>query len=823
MVELNKYQEAALDKFGKWVEALGAARKKSEDQIKHYKDAGLEVPNSVLNYPRNAWKAMAGGKDVSYVDRSDEADRPIPHACFKIPTGGGKTLLAGAVLERLKLQAGLVVWVVPTDRIYEQTWDALRRRDSPIRQRLDHGSGGRVKIMEKVDTFTVRDVEQYLCVMLVSLGSINRDKQKDFLLMNRESSTYRSFFPDEDDEQGNAKIREDCPDLVLYENGTVINSLANVFRMLRPTVILDEAHKAYKLHSQRNTEMINRLDPSLVVEMSATPNRGISNLLVDVGGMDLWNEEMIKMPIGVYVNPKPSWKRVLDATHDTLQRLEADATSLQSKTGRYIRPIALVRVERTGKNQRDNKHVHAEDVREYLTKKHSIPPRHIAVQATGRKELDGIDLMAETTQIHWIITKEAIKEGWDCPFAYALAVLDNIKTHTSVTQLIGRVLRQPGARRTGMGSLDRCYVYCHSHDTGKVAKYVGDCLQDLGMGDMTGTVNVSGSAEQAQMIEKRQKVKGEIFLPLVLHKDGKNWTDLEYERHVLAAVNFDKVDAPEPPDFSANRQKWTRLDILPDGSLALASDQEMRQTRTTSVSDLANNLSDIVPNVWQAARIAQDFISKLRDAGKTQADIDNGMSYIAEVLRDGVVEAVNQNAESVFLGKVKRGNIRFDLKIEDKRYKITTYNVKGDKIFTVNGRPAQRTLFDYVYEEEFDNDLEHSFATYLDTHEAVIWWHRLVARQAGSYSLRGWKKGNIYPDFIVMANKESNKIRLGIYDTKGEYLMGNLDTEYKKAVLETLEGAFNCGKVTVRGKHMSGEFRLVSEGRFEEVLVDGIS
>ena len=816
IVELTKYQEAALDRFGMWIKALADARKESESQIERYKDANLEIPDSVRNYPKNAWKTISGG-DMPYVDRYDNADRPIPHACFKIPTGGGKTLLSSAILERLNMHAGLVIWVAPTDRIYWQTWDALRQRDSPIRQRLDHGSGGRVKIMNKDGALTNLDVEHYLCVMLVSLGSINRDKRKDFLLLNRDSGAYGSFFPDEDDARGISDILKDCQDLDTHESGAIVHSLANVFRLLHPTVILDEAHKAYKLHSQKNVEMINRLSPSLVAEMSATPYNDISNILVDVKGMDLWNEEMIKMPIEMYINPKPNWEHVLDVTRTNLQRLEADAESLQSKTGRYIRPIALVRVERTGKDQNDGVHVHAENVRKYLTEKHSIPPHHIAVQATGQKELDGIDLMNETTQIRWIITKDAIKEGWDCPFAYALAILDNIKTHTSVTQLIGRVLRQPGARRTGMGSLDKCYVYCNKPNTGEMAEYVGKCLQELGMGDMADTIRSKEPVERSQMVEKKQRMKGDVFLPLVLHKDGKSWTDLEYERHVLADVDFSAIDAPEPPDFNTNYQKWTKLKILPDGSSTQASNPDMRYDGTVNVSDFARALTDMVPNAWQAARIAQDFMGKLHDAGKTQTDIDDGLPYVAGVLHDCVAEDVNQKAESVFRGKVERGRIRFDLKIEDKRYKIKTYSVKGGNIFTVNGKPARRTLFDYVYEDEI-NELERKFAIHLDTHEAVTWWHRLAVRQSNGYSLRGWKKGNIYPDFIVMANKEGDEVCLGIYDTKGEHLVGNPDTEYKKDVLKTLEDAFNCGMVTVSGNRMSGEFRLVLDNKFPEIL-----
>ena len=68
-----------------------------------------------------------------------------------------------------------------------------------------------------------------------------------------------------------------------------------------------------------------------------------------------------------------------------------------------------------------------------------------------------------------------------------------------------------------------------------------------------------------------------------------------------------------------------------------------------------------------------------------------------------------------------------------------------------------------------------------------------------------------------MTNRAGDKVRMGIYDTKSEYL-DNLDTKYKGEVLKTLEDAFNCGKVTIRGSRIRGEFRLVFEGKFEEIL-----
>ena len=166
---------------------------------------------------------------------------------------------------------------------------------------LERASGGRVKMLEKDDPFSAADVANYLCVMLLMLPAANRQRGRDFLRMFRDSGRYPTLFPDSDDPLGDGRLRRRFPDLDPPSgNGPVKHSLFNVFKMLRPVVILDEAHKAYGKQRDANEEFVrsvNRLNPSLVVELSATPNCSVSNLLVDISGVDLKAEEMIKLPV----------------------------------------------------------------------------------------------------------------------------------------------------------------------------------------------------------------------------------------------------------------------------------------------------------------------------------------------------------------------------------------------------------------------------------------------------------------------------------------------------------------------------------------------
>ena len=178
-MELKSYQRRALDAFDVWLEALSATSPAAPVAAwQRLQDAGVRP-------------AAAG----DHVSRTDGAGRPIPHICFKVPTGGGKTLLAAAALRNLDRPRGLTLWLTPTRSIYDQTRRALRLRSHPCRQMLEQAGGGRVKILEKEDLFTADDIRDYLCVMLLTLPAANRHRNREFLRMFRASGRCRGLFP----------------------------------------------------------------------------------------------------------------------------------------------------------------------------------------------------------------------------------------------------------------------------------------------------------------------------------------------------------------------------------------------------------------------------------------------------------------------------------------------------------------------------------------------------------------------------------------------------------------------------------------------------
>ena len=838
-MQLKTYQHDALDQLDRWLEALKDARLKCEKATKALEESGVDVPEELKNYPLSAWKSLKeqsvlpavqnqdGASEVpDYISRTATSGEPAPHICLKIPTGGGKTLLGVAALERIKQATGFVLWIVPTRAIYEQTLKAFRTREHPYRQMLERISGGKVKLLQKDDRFTRQDVESRLCIMMLMLPSANRQKGKDFLKIFRDSGGYTSFFPEQDDMTANRELSEQLPDLEKNRSGDwVKQSLINVLKLIRPTVILDEAHKAYGPNDKNNREFVksvNRLNPRFVLELSATPKIGISNILVNISGTELQAEEMIKLPIEVHSFTNSDWKHALAETQKRVEQLEEEARQLQSRENRYVRPIALVRVQRTGKEQRGQGNIHSEDVREYLIRNLSVPEAWIRVQSSENKELGHEDLLSEHSLVRWILTKDALKEGWDCSFAYVLALLDNTTATTAMTQMVGRIMRQPYARRIETSkALNQCYIYCYNKDVGKAVEGVKAGLENEGLTGLGDTVRgySTGDAPKPITVRRRGTYSTlKIFLPRVLHRKGKGWRPIDYDRDILSAVSWGAIEvggAVNLDDEDTMREIIATVDVQGGGSV---SDEAFETGERLSLDYFVRRLTDIVPNPWQAARIAESFLHKHESKGHNGSKLLSNRVYLSEVLRRRVKEDIDAKAEAVFHSKVKRDEIRFQLETGERlNYELgrsfEVFASKEERILQgEHASQIQRSLFEPLFESGF-NGLEKDFALYLEKSNAIYWWHRVAARQ--DYYLQGWRRQRVYPDFVA-CRKDDGKLL--ILETKGIHLKGSDDTGYKKKLLETLEEAYSAA--FERGQMKIGEppttFRMMFEERWKE-------
>lgn len=396
-MSLKRYQERVVREFDFYLSELHKAQ-----------TGGHSMPSMM------AWKKTVPGRLFHPQETGDERD--LPWVALKVPTGGGKTLLATQIIaaaHRRFLQAqngaGLVLWVVPSDQIFKDTVERLRDPGHLYRRSLEAALSRRIEVWDKdsISRLTPSQLGENLNILIIKLQGTNRQDKESLKFFRDTGGQITRHFPPEDDFDAHAAWVKQISNLDTFDffgrNGEVQlkTSLANLVRMCRPVVIVDEGHKAA---SQLARNTIQGFNPSLVVEMSATFPLS-APVLSSVSGQELLDEEMIKLPIMVATETGGTWGNCLSKAYDRRVRLEAQARELYPQTRRFIRPIVLVQVERTGRDQRGPGVIHALDVFEHLTQRLGVPADRVKIKSSDRDDLEGIDLMAPDCPVEWIITK----------------------------------------------------------------------------------------------------------------------------------------------------------------------------------------------------------------------------------------------------------------------------------------------------------------------------------------------------------------------------------------------------------------------------------
>lgn len=835
-MELKDFQIKTLAETKRYLELLDKWREKNKKVIEA---AGQEA---AMDFPIKSWEEA--GISRPYFSRKNGLGEPLPNFCLKIPTGGGKTFLAVKFIDQVntiyrKKQTGLILWIVPTTQIYRQTIQGLRNREHPYRQHLDIASGGRTLILEKTDRFTPQDIAENLAVLMLMLPSASR-QSKETLRMFRDNGGFTEFFPAEDDDKGHKELLEKIPNLDFFGNGSgfwgkqIKTSLGNTLRVIKPVIILDEGHKAYSETAQGTLRGFN---PALILELSATPPDE-SNILVDIRGIELDREEMIKLDLHIINKVSPDWKDTLLASIEKRDWLEKKAKKHEENTGQYIRPICLIQVERTGKEQQGNKYIHSEDVRNYLTKIAGIPDDQVAVTSAELKEIEGVDLLAKDCPIRYIITKQALQEGWDCAFAYVLTILTNPASKNALTQLVGRILRQPNARETKIKELDESYVFAFQQRGIELLSSIRKGFEREGLGDLAGRVitddglNEKNIEEKERFSEIRQKFKkaaSRTILPVFVVKDGGEWRTVNYEMDIASRVDWKKADLKLIFSLELSNQEEKNYEI----TIGLSNDEKdlIRQGTAIKTKEgglrldsvfLARHLIDVISNPWIAYEFGQTVISNLLKKYNEQTVVNNFV-FIIEELRKHLAKEKDRLAKEAFEELQAADILRFMIIGDDlgfhfpKKIKIKP---AVRMLNCSNGQPLQKSLFDFVAEEEL-NETEKAVAWYLESQDKLFFWYRNRAK--ADYAIQGWRKQKIYPDFIFT---ETDKIRKGDYDkvfvveTKGVHLK-NEDTDYKKSVFEVcnyLAKQQSLTKLGIALKDNVIDFEVVFEDEWERRL-----
>jgi len=532
-MELKQYQQEVINDLTKFIEFLEQSNNLRTAFSDFWESKGIVLKNM----------------EYKFLKPYDNSIKNVPRVTVKVPTAGGKTFIACNALKPIFDSFPLdkpqvVVWFVPSDTILKQTYKNLNDTSHPYRQKIDSHFSSRVKIYLKDDllqgaSFSPTIVKEQLSIFILSVQSFsarNKDARKAYQ-ENENLAEFPKTYTDKD------KLLQDVDDTALMQ----------VIAQLNPVIVIDESHN---FEADLRIEMLNAINPSFIFDLTATP-REKSNIICFVDAIKLKQNNMVKLPVIVY-NHKDT-NEVINSAINLQKVLEQKAKSEQEKGGKYIRPIVLFQAQ--PKTDKDN--ITFEKIKKDLID-FGIPETQVKIKTAEKDEIKNIDLMQPDCEVRYIITINALKEGWDCPFAYILASLANKSSTVDVEQILGRVLRLPYTRQHDEKLLNFSYVFTSSNNFQQTLEKI---ILGLNKAGFTRKDFRAVTEQTEQTITQNPHVKQGTFEELITSQTNTPQT----------TSNGDiEIDIEQLKEISQSKQSEQRTNEIIESALNEGENYELR-------------------------------------------------------------------------------------------------------------------------------------------------------------------------------------------------------------------------------------------------------
>jgi len=715
----------------------------------------------------------------------------MPYVCIRLPTGGGKTLLAahaiGIAAKRYsQTDAPVCLWLAPSNAIVQQTLKALKTPGHPCRIALTDAFSGRdvncISVSEALRISRV-NLESSVTVIVATIQSLRQEETEGRKIYDDNGNLMEHFDSVDPELKGNLRRGD---------GGKIYYSLDNALKLRRPIIISDEAHNA---GTDLSYESLARFSPSCIVEFTATPQTAhdppkgkyASNVLTQASAFQLKNANMIKFPLHLEIfnnNPREAIRAAI------VKR--KDLEEIAKKEKEYIRPITLYQAEdRKGETT-------VEDIENWLKDKKlfGVPQEQIAVQTGNRRELEEHDLMSPDCPIRHIITVRAIAEGWDCPFAYVLCSMANYESPRPVEQVLGRILRLPYASRKKDNSLNESYAYVARGRFREVASSVITALVNKnGYQLMEGADLVRSSSSNigglfGKTSESTNKSK-EIVVPRLMVNGKDEQQPLEFE-HFLDVQWSIAQKIPEVDDFQLPASALGKADIdineKQELTYKMTATEEIRRQMTLLDSD----------KKWTEESLAAFIDSEIKHLDIPQ------MQSVPYIL--STIKALREKYDLALLARYRFDVRRYiEEKIKDLRNEkarqgyqqiLETVNVNNGKLqvsasHTLNfergknyqprshydGDSFKKHLHPYVGDLKNIGE-EYECACYLDDLEEMDVWVRNLDKDPDYSFWLQTSTDKFYPDFVCRLKDG----RILVVEYKGGDRWSNDDSKEKRAI-----------------------------------------
>ena len=607
------------------------------------------------------------------------------HVAVKVPTAGGKTFIAINALHSINKYFNqgnpkAVVWLVPWSNLLQQTYNTFSNPSHPYREKLNALFGNKVEVYQKEQllqgaNFNPTSATEQLNIFILNFSSLRIDKAK---------KEDRKIFQ----ENGALEPFRDWVDKDLSIDGTDETALINIIRNLNPIVVVDESHNA---ESDLSVEMLQNLNPSLVLDLTATPKEN-SNIISFVSALKLKKEHMVKLPV-VVINHHRKEEVISNALH--LQRkLELHAIEEEKLTGKYIRPIVLFQAQSNIKGK-DN--TTFQKIKEQLVKL-QIPEEQIKIKVSGIDELKGVNLMDRNCPVKYIITVNALKEGWDCPNAYILASLADKSSAVEVEQILGRVLRQPYVTKHQEPLLNMSFVLTASFKFQETLNNIVKGLQEAGF---------SKDDYYAKQVEEEPTTREEV-LQKEFFEDKETYNDesLSDEDFDLGKIDFNPNENTTL-EFYKNPESKTIISSITEKATIQGQEFE-KNIENFEVDENTTLLQEVMNKTPQKSSI----VSQFKEIA-SQISLPQFFIKVEDEVGDGILfDELKSDEELLHKGKLLDGfnlltcdtQINFD-EISAELYKVDFDESKGTSSMSKITQKAKSILVDSILTKPQDSQI----------------------------------------------------------------------------------------------------------------------
>ena len=689
---------------------------------------------------------------------------------FRSPTGSGKTVMMSGIIERLALESEAnlsFVWI-SKGVLAEQSKDSLEE---------NIGGGGVVmSFLEDILDNEIKENE----VLFINWEQIFSKASKDNPDKDiKKGDPINKFMKDNEYDKNLRKFCESA-----QEEGRKI------------VLIIDESHLNITSNTIQIIEEI--IKPALQIDMTATPRIGGGYVYGDREGeyvelQTVKDAEVIKKE--VIINPDIKSKDLKSEKsgdqiifEEALKKRE-ELEKLYKKEGSKIRPLVLVQLPNEGEKLSALDKQKRDWVEKFLDEKgFSYKNKNLARWLTGDDKENLEDIKNPNSKIDFLIFKQVVATGWDCPRAHILVKFRQTKSEIFEIQTVGRIMRMPEFKHYEEEDLNRAYVYANLEE-----------------------ITIDESALEYLKVKKAERIKSyrDLDLPSVYLMRGEYNDLILYYRKYFFDEFMGKIDGKLDEKKAKNNLNLLSKFKSADGTSLILDIKRIEEKMIVDglIKDIDKENQNIKADDKNKVKVDDEeverkFIAFLK---KNCGEFQQARSF--DKIRVAIYQIFDKylgikDTDKLYVQKVILTNMGFVQsiiqdsikkyakyrgKVEKKYKEILKWNIPKEDYYSKNTvvRNYKRCVMIPAYISPKWKTEMGFIENYLEKNKNIAWWFKNGDAKNEIYLGIPYidekdKPATFYPDFVVHYKDG----RTGIFDTKGGQTATSSDTKLKAGALQ---------------------------------------